>query len=183
MIMIKKFEEQTKKILEDFQKEISSFRSSRPTTALVENIKIDSYGVLTPLKHLAGISIKLPNVIIIEVWDESLKSAIKKAIESSNLGLTPVEEGKQIKLFLPSLSKERKDELVKLLGVKKEEYRVRVRESREKLIQEIDEKYKNKEISEDEKFRLKEEVQKIVEKTNESLDKAEEQKKEEIIES
>ncbi|MDD5760773.1 MAG: ribosome-recycling factor [Candidatus Pacebacteria bacterium] len=181
--MIKKFEEQTTKLLEDFQKEISSFRSSRPTTALVEDIKVDSYGVLTPLKHLAGISIKLPNVIIIDVWDENLLGAVKRALDSSNLGLTPIQEGKQIKLFLPSLSAERKEELIKLIGFKKEEYRVKTREAREKLLQETDQKYKNKEISEDEKFRLKEEIQKLVGKTNESFDKIEEQKKEEILNS
>ncbi|MFA5360508.1 MAG: ribosome-recycling factor [Candidatus Paceibacterota bacterium] len=181
--MIKKFEQQTKELLEDFQKEISSFRSSRPTTALVEDIKVDSYGVWTPLKHLAGISIKPPNAIIIELWDENLLGSVKKALESSNLGLTPVQEGKQIKLFLPSLSAERKEELARLIGVKKEEYRVKLREAREKLVQEIEQKYKNKEISEDEKFRLKEEIQKLVGKTNDSFDGIEERKKEEILNS
>jgi len=181
--MIKKFEEQTNILVTDFQREILTFRTSRPTTALVEDIKVDSYGVLTPLKHLAGISIKLPNVIIIEVWDQNLITPIKKALEFSNLGLTPSEEGKQIKLFLPLLSKERKEELIKLMRFKKEEYRVRLRELREKIIEEIEQKYKNKELSEDEKFRLKEEIQKIVEQTNKFLDSKEKQKSEEILNS
>jgi ribosome recycling factor len=182
-MLIKQFEEQTKKLSDEFHEEISLFRTSRPTTALVEDIKIDSYGALTPLKHLAGISIKLPNVIIIELWDEALMPAIKKALEFSNLGLNPSQEGKQIKLFLPSLSKERKEELIKLIGLKKEEYRIKLRELREKFIEEINKKYEDKELSEDEKFRLKEETQKVVEKINEVLDQKEEQKKQEILNS
>jgi len=182
-MLIEKFKEQTKKLLEDFFNEIIGFRTSRPTTALVDNIKVDCYGSLSPLKHVASVSIKLPNVIIIEPWDEGLVSSVKKALESSNLGLTPSQEGKQIKLFLPPLSRERKNELVKLIGSTKEEYRVKLREIRDKLLEEVKEEFDKKEISEDEKFRLKEEIQKIVEQTNKSLDSQEKQKADEILNS
>ena len=182
-MLIEKFKEQTKKLSEDFFNEILGFRTSRPTTALVDNIKIDCYVSLSPLKHIASTLIKLPNVIIIEPWDEEVISFVKKALESSNLGLTPSQEGKQIKLFLPPLSRERKDELVKLIGSTKEEYRVRLREIRDKLLGEVKEEFDKKEISEDEKFRLKEEIQKIIEQTNKSLDSQEKQKADEIINS
>ena len=182
-MLIEKFKEQTKKLLEDFFNEIIGFRTSRPTTALVDNIKVDCYGSLSPLKHVASVSIKLPNVIIIEPWDEGLASSVKKALESSSLGLTPSQEGKQIKLFLPPLSRERKDELVKLIGATKEEYRVKLREIRDELLGEVKEGFDKKEISEDEKFRLKEEIQKIVEQTNKSLDSQEKQKADEILNS
>ena len=182
-MLIEKFKEQTKKLLEDFFNEIIGFRTSRPTTALVDNIKVDCYGSLSPLKHVASVSIKLPNVIIVEPWDEGLVSSVKKALESSNLGLTPSQDGKQIKLFLPPLSRERKDELVKLIGSTKEEYRVKLREIRDELLGEVKEEFDKKEISEDEKFRLKEETQKIVEQTNKSLDSQEKQKADEILNS
>jgi len=182
-MLIEKFKEQTQKLSEDFFNEILGFRTSRPTTALVDNIKVDCYGSLSPLKHIASISIKLPNVIIIEPWDQGLVASVKKALESSNLGITPSQEGKQIKLFLPPLSKERKDELIKLIGLAKEKYRVKLREMRDKLLGEIKEKFDKKEISEDEKFRLKEEVQKIIEETNKSLDNKEKQKTDEILNS
>jgi len=182
-MLIQKFKEQTKKLSEDFFNEILSFRTSRPTTALVDNIKVDCYGSLSPLKHIASVSIKLPNVIIIELWDEGLIASVKKAIETSNLGLAPSQEGKQIKLFLPPLSKERKDELVRLIGAKKEEYRVELREIRDKLVGEVKQEFDKKEISEDEKFRLKEEIEKIVEQTNKTLDSQEKQKTEEILNS
>jgi len=110
-------------------------------------------------------------------------ASVKKALESSSLGITPSQEGKQIKLFLPPLSKERKDELIKLIGLAKEEYRVKLREMRDKLLGEIKEKFDKKEVSEDEKFRLKEEVQKIIEETNKSLDNKEKQKTDEILNS
>ena len=182
-MLINNFKEQANTLITDFQKEILTFRTSRPTTALVEDINVESYGALTPLKHLAGISIKLPNVIIIEIWDDNLIMPIKKALETSSLGIMPSVEGKQMKLFLPLLSKERKEELIRLMRFKKEEYRVKLRELREKTIEEIEQKHKEKEVSEDERFRLKEEIQKVVEETNKSLDSKEKQKTQEILES
>jgi len=182
-MLIQKFKEQAKKLSEDFFNEILGFRTSRPTTALVDNIKVDCYGSLSPLKHVASVSIKLPNVIIIEPWDEALITSVKKALETSSLGVTPSQEGKQIKLFLPPLSKERKDELVKLIGAKKEEYRVQLREIRDKLLGEIKQEFDKKEISEDEKFHSKEEIEKIVEQSNKTLDRQEKQKTDEILNS
>lgn len=182
-MLIQKFKEQTKKLSEDFFNEILCFRTSRPTTALVDNIKVDCYGSLSLLKHVASVSIKLPNVIIIELWDEGLVASVKKALETSSLGLTPSQEGKQIKLFLPPLSKERKDDLVRLIGAKKEEYRVQLREIRDKLLGELKEEFDKKRISEDEKFHFKEEIQEVVEKTNESLGNQEKQKTDEILNS
>lgn len=182
-MIIKEFKEKTQKIIEDFHNEILKFRTSRPTTAFVEDIKVDCYGSLTPLKHIASISIKLPNSIIIEFWDENLIEKAKKAIENANLGVNPIVEGKQIKIFLPPLSKDRKEEIIKLLGIKKEEFRIRIREAREEFIEKIKAKFEDKEISEDEKFRLKDEIQEIVEETNKSLDKEEERKTDEILNS
>jgi ribosome recycling factor len=182
-MLIQKFKEQAKKLSEDFFNEILGFRTSRPTTALVDNIKVDCYGSLSPLKHVASVSIKLPNVIIIEPWDEGLITSVKKALEISSLGVTPSQEGKQIKLFLPPLSKERKNELVKLIGAKKEEYRVQLREIRDKLLGEVKQEFDKKEISEDEKFHSKEEIEKIVEQSNKTLDSQEKQKTDEILNS
>jgi len=182
-MLIERFKEQNKKLSEDFYNEILRFRTSRPTTALVEDIKIDCYGSSSPIKHNASISIKPPNAIIIEPWDENLLVSIRKALETSSLGITPTQEGKQIKLFLPALGKERKEELIKLIGTKKEEYRIRLREIRDKFLAEIKEKFEKKEISEDEKFRFKKEIQEISEETNKSLDKKEKQKSEEILNS
>ncbi|MDQ5883023.1 MAG: ribosome recycling factor [Patescibacteria group bacterium] len=177
------FEEQTQSLINQFKEEISSLRTNRPSTALVENLKIDCYNAQSPLKHLASISITLPNIIIIEPWDISIVPNVRKALETSSLGLTPQIEGKQIKLFLPPLTRERKENLIKLLNSQKEDTRVKLRKIREEVVAEIKKSFEEKNISEDEKFRLLEEVQKLVEKTNKSLEEITQAKEQEILES
>jgi len=181
--MINQFKEQAQKIAEDFYNEILSYRTSRPNPVLVENIKVDCYGAQSPLKNIASISIFPPNGIVIEPWDQNLISFIKKAIDASPLGLNAVVDAKQVKLFLPTLDKEKKEELKKAIGIKKEEFRIKLRKLRELFLEDLKDKFDKKEISEDEKFRLKEEVQRIIEEINETFDKHEEKKIKEIEES
>lgn len=170
------------KIKQDFAQSIASIRGSRPTPALVENIKVDCYGGKSLLKNIASISIKLPNSIIIEPWDQSLREPISKAITVSSLSLSPNLNGNQIILFLPSLSQERRQELAKLIGQEKEESRIRLRKSREDLVGQIKASFQNKEITEDEKFRRLEEIQNIITKINQELDEIESRKIKEIEE-
>ena len=181
--ILKNFEDKTSAIITQYADEILSLRTGRPAAALVENIKVECYNSQSPLKHLASITIVLPNIIIIEPWDAAITSNIGKALASSALGINPTIEGKQIKLFLPPLTKERKDTLIKLLNNEKEEARIKLRKTREDAVTEIKTAFDNKEISEDEKFRLLEEIQRIVDKTNKSLDEKTEIKEKEILES
>ncbi len=180
---LKNFEDKTSALITQYTDEILSLRTGRPTAALVENIKVECYNSQSPLKHLASIAIVLPNIIIIEPWDAAIVSDIGKALTSSALGINPIVEGKQIKLFLPPLTKERKDTLIKLLNNEKEEARIKLRKTREDVVAEIKTAFDNKEISEDEKFRLLEEIQRIVDKTNKTLDEKTEIKGKEILES
>jgi len=175
------FEEKASLLINQFKEEILALRSSRPSSAQVENIKVECYNTQSPIKHLASISIVLPNIIIIEPWDATIVPNISKSLTSSSLGVNPAIEGRQIKLFLPALTKERKEALVKLISSIKEEYRVRLRKIREETVTEIKQSFEEKAISEDEKFRLLEKVQKVVEKTNKTLDEAAEKKETEII--
>jgi len=179
----KNLEKAVEEVTQSFHEAILTLRTSRPSPSLVENISVESYGSFSPLKHLASIAIMPPNVITIEPWDKSLLNNIKKAIEVSNLGLSPQIDGNQLRLYLPPLTKERKGELIKLLNLKKEEFRVKLRQLREDALENIKELFDNKEISEDEKFRLKEEIQKIIDKGNEKLDEYEANKKKEIEEN
>lgn len=181
--VIKQLEEKVKEITESFRQEIIGLRTSRPSPSLVENIPVEAYGGYQPIKYLANINILPPNVILIEPWDKTILGNIKKAIESSNLGVSPILETNLIRIVLPPLTKERKEELIKILSLKKEEFRIKLRQVREKILLEIKQLFENKEISEDEKFRLKEEVQKIIDKGNEKLDELELNKKREIEES
>jgi len=181
--LIKNFEEIINLLIEEFQEEILALRSSRPSSSQVENIKVECYNSQSLIKHLASISIVLPNIIIIEPWDQTIVPNITKALGSSALGINPTVDGRQIKLFLPVLTKERKEALVKILNSIKEEYRVRLRKHREEVISKIKQQYEDKVISEDDKFRLLDEIQKIIEKTNKILDEAAEKKEQEILES
>lgn len=176
-------EEKTNLLINQFKEEILALRTSRPSAAQVENIKVECYNTQSLIKHLASISIVLPNIIIIEPWDATIVPNISKSLTSSSLGVNPAVEGRQIKLFLPALTKERREILVKLIGSIKEEYRKRLRKAREETITEIKQSFEEKTISEDEKFRLLEDVQKVVEKTNKVLDETAEKKEVEIAES
>jgi len=180
---LKNFEEKTNLLIDQFKEEILTLRTSRPSAAQVENIKVECYNTQSLIKHLASISIVLPNIIIIEPWDVTIVPNILQSLTSSSLGVNPAVEGRQIKLFLPALTKERKEALVKLISSIKEEYRVRLRKTREEIVAVIKKGFELKTISEDEKFRLLEEVQKAVEKTNQTLDAAAETKEKEILES
>lgn len=180
---LKNFEEKTNLLIDQFKEEILALRTSRPSAAQVENIKVECYNTQSPIKHLASISIILPNIIIIEPWDATIVPNIVQSLASSSLGINPAVEGRQIKLFLPALTKERKEALVKVISSIKEEHRVHLRKTREEIVAAIKKEFELKAISEDEKFRLLEEVQKVVDKTNKALDEAAEKKEKEILES
>ncbi|MGB9680608.1 MAG: ribosome-recycling factor [Minisyncoccia bacterium] len=180
--LLKKLEEKIKNIANNFYSDILTLRTSRPSPSLVENISVEAYGGIQPIKHLANISIIPPNVIIIEPWDKSLLANIKKAIETTNIGISPQLEANTLRLYLPPLTKERKEELIKILSAKKEDFRIKIRQAREEALEELKNLFEKKEISEDEKFKLKEEIQKIVDKGNEKLDDLELNKKKEIEE-
>lgn len=181
--LLKKLEENIKNIADNFHQEILSLRTSRPTASLVENILIEAYGGYQPVKHLANISIIPPNVIVIEPWDKSVLNNIKKAIETANIGVSPQLEANLVRISLPPLTKERKEELIKILSAKKESFRIKIRQARENALEEVKKLFEKKEISEDEKFKLKEDIQKIIEKGNEKLDEYELNKKREIEEN
>lgn len=174
--ILKNFQENSKGILDEFLAEIRSVRTGRPNTLLLEQIKIDCYGQQTPLKHLASLSVIPPNAVLIEPWDKSILDNIKKAIEQSSLGITPQKENNQIKIYFPPLTQERKNELIKFVGGIKEKYRIKLRKLREEILEEIESAFQKKELSEDEKFRLKEEIQKLLDKTNKELDDYEDKK-------
>lgn len=177
---LKKFEKETVALLEDFKKEIIKIRTSRPSPELVEDILVEAYDRRMPLKQLASISVVPPNAIFLEVWDKNLIPAIKNALNRSQLGLNPVEENNQLKLYLPSLTQERRKELIQLVLKIKENTRIKVRQLRDEILKEIKKSYEEKVISEDEMFSLKKKIDDEVEKFNKSLDELEKKKVEEI---
>lgn len=181
LALIKDLEIKIRNVVDELKAKFLSFRTSRPTSSLVEDILVECYGSKSPLKNIASINILLPNIIVIEPWDKTILESIRKSIEISSLGVNPFLDGTQIKLFLPPLSEERRRELCHLVNEKKEEARIKVRKIREEYLTQLDALFSKKEISEDEKFRFKEEIQKIVDKINKEIEELSERKNKEII--
>ena len=162
--------EKLNKIVDHLKSEIASLRTGRATPALVEDLPVDYYGTKTPLKALASISTPDARQILIQPWDKNAVQPIEKAIQTSPLGLNPVVDSSAIRLNLPQLTEERKKDLVKVLKQKLEEGKIQVRKIREEAIKEIDALEKDKKISEDEKFRKRQETQKIVDEINKKIE-------------
>ncbi|PIU99076.1 ribosome recycling factor [Candidatus Wolfebacteria bacterium CG03_land_8_20_14_0_80_36_15] len=175
-----KLENKIRAITEGFKQELSVIRSNRPTPKMVENIKVDYLGQKLSIKQLASIGILPPSTIELNVWDSSVISAISKVIESANLGVSVVTEGKSIRVNLPLLSEERRKELIKTVKKEAEKTRIYLRTIRDEFNKKINSQFENKEISEDQKFKLKEKVQKAIDDANKEIESLNENKIKEI---
>ncbi len=163
-----------------FKKECSVLRTGRATPALVENLLVESYGARTPLKHIAAIGIEDAKTIRISPWDSSSLKDIEKAVSSSNLGVQPIADKDSIRIRLPDLTEERRISLKKILYEKLEEAKVSLKLKRDEVWKDIQEKQREGEITEDEKYRYKDDLQKIIDETVERLEEAAKKKEEEI---
>lgn len=158
------------KALADLRAEVSSLRTGRATPALVEDIAVDAYGSLQPMKTLAAISTPDPRQVLIQPWDKSLIPAMEKAIQASPLGVHPVVDGNSLRISLPQLTEERKRDLVRVLRDKVEQTRIHVRRVRDEAMKDIERREKAKEISEDQRFREKQEAEKAVGEYNQKIE-------------
>jgi ribosome recycling factor len=154
-------EEKMRKTAEGLKKELATLRTGHATPALVEHIKVDYAGVPMPLNQLASISAPEARLLVIQPWDKSCLRNIEKAILTSDLGLTPLSDGNIIRINIPPLSEERRQELTKVVRKRVEERRVAIRNLRHEAINELRELEKKKEISQDEEKRLLGQLQKI----------------------
>lgn len=175
-------EEKMKKALESMNREFSEIRTGRASPTLVEGLHIDYYGTPTLLKQLASISAPDAHLLMIQPWDITAINEIEKAIMKSNLGITPSNDGKVIRLSLPPLSKERRQELAKVVHKMSEEGRVSLRTIRRDAKEAVEKLEKDKAISEDDKFRSIEELQKSVDKYIAKIDELLKSKEKEILE-
>lgn len=176
-------ENRMRKAVEALKKELASIRTGRASPALVEHIRMDYYGVPTPLQQVAGISTPDPRMILIQPWDRSVLSAIEKAILKSDLGLNPVNDGNVIRLPVPPLTEERRRELVKVVRRRVENGRIAVRNIRRDALEELRKAEKNKEISADEDRRGQEQLQKITDAIVAEVDKLGQTKEAELLET
>lgn len=179
-MQISDFKGDFEKAVEFLKNDITGLRTGRASSAIVEDIMVEAYGTRQTLKSVASINIPDPKTVNVDPWDKGLLSAVEKAIRDSGMGINPVNTGSQIKLFLPELTTERRQELIKVLHQKLESARISVRKIREDIKEMIKAAEDGGEIGEDEKYRLQEDLDKMAGEYNEKIKETGEKKEEEI---
>ena len=172
--------DQFDKAIEHLKTDISSIRTNRATPALLENITAEVYGSKMPLNQLASIQAPEPKMLTVEPWDKQVIKEIEKAIQTASLGLSVVNEGTFLRVTIPPMTEETRQELVKVLNDKLESARQSIRGVRDKIKDEIISAEKSKEISEDEKFKLVEDLDEMTRKYNDQVKEVGEKKEQEI---
>jgi ribosome recycling factor len=175
-------EDKMKKAFESVGREFSEIRTGRASPTLVEGLHIDYYGTPTLLKTLASISVPDAHLIVIQPWDPTAIGEIEKAIMKSSLGINPSNDGKVVRLSIPALSKERRQELAKVVHQMTEEGRVSLRTIRRDAKEHLEKLEKDKLVTEDDKFRGIDELQKLVDKYIAKIDELLKNKEKEILE-
>jgi len=164
-----------------FENELKNIRVGRATPSLVEDLSVDYFGTKVPLKQVASISIQDAKTIIISPWNSDNLTDIEKAIQEADMNLNPANDGNVIRIVLPALTEERRRELIKVLGKKTEETRIKIRNIREDFWGDIQESHRKGEISEDEKFKAKNKIQEFVDEYNKKVEEMEKKKEEDIM--
>lgn len=174
------FKKRSQEIEEWLKKEIGVLRTGRANPAMVENIHINYYGKKTPLKHIASISVLDARSLAIQPWDKEILATLEADIRLSGLGIEPIMEKNSLRLVFPELTQERRTSILKILKEKLEEAKISLRKTRDENWRDIQNKEKAGEITEDDKFRFKDELQKELEKAYEAFDNIAEKKEREI---
>jgi len=179
--LIKNLKGKMESVLEHFREDISSVRTGRATPSLVEDIVIEVYNAKMPLKQVAAIQAPDPRTLFIQPWDKNIVKTIEKAIAASPLKLMPTLDGDVLRISIPSLTEEKRKELLKILKDKMEQARVRVRREREEVWDEVQKMQKESKITEDDKYVAKEELQKMVDQYNGKIEEMGGKKEKEIM--
>ncbi len=156
--------------IDHLKRELASIRTGRANTALVEGLPVEAYGTKQELKNLASIAVSDPRTLRIEPWDVSIVEAIGKAIQESDIGINPTIDGKIIRLTMPQLTEDTRKDLTKVIGKKVEEARIAVRTVRDQVRRDIERMEKGKEITEDDRYALQEELDKRVGDFNKEIE-------------
>ncbi|MFH1217932.1 MAG: ribosome recycling factor [Pseudomonadota bacterium] len=170
------------KSLDAYRRELSTVRTGRASLSLVEGIRVDSYGSKLPLNQVATMTIPESRMIVIQPWDPQVLGAIEKAILAANIGLTPANDGKLIRISIPQLTEERRKEMVKQAKKIGEEYRVAIRNCRRDALDVLKKQKKDKDISEDDLFKYQDEAQKETDTFIKKIDEILVEKEKEVME-
>ena len=179
---IAKFEEKMKKCVDNLVSEYATIRAGRANPAILNKVKVEYYGSMTSIDKIAAVSVVEARVLTISPWDASALNNIEKALQQSEIGINPVNDGKVIRLNFPQLTKESRQDIVKDIHKLKENAKVSIRNIRKDALNEIKVLKKSGEFSEDEVKTKEKKVQKLVEEYNEKIDDITDEKEREIIE-
>ena len=174
-------EEKMNKTISVLEENLAEIRAGRANPAILNKIKVDYYGVPTPINQVAGISVPEARMIVIQPWDASILKEIEKEILKSDIGINPNNDGKVIRLNFPELNEERRKEIVKDVKKMGEESKVSIRSIRREGLDEFKAMQKNSSITEDELRMAEDEIQKITDKKVEQIDKMIEAKEKEVM--
>lgn len=171
----------TKEVEDHMKKEFSGVRTGRATPSILDSILVESYGSKVPIVQVGNVSVEDARTLRISPWDTSHNKEIEKAIVASNLGLSTVVDDSGVRVIFPELTEERRKSLIKILKEKMEDGKVRLRTSRDHVWKDIQDKEKAGTIREDEKFRLKDEMQKVIDNSSKNLEDQFAKKEKEIL--
>ena len=166
----KDLEAKMNKCIEATRSEFASIRTGRATPGLLDRLHVEAYGNAVPLKQVAGVSAPDARTLVISAWDKGVVGDIRKAIEKSDLGITPNVDGQTIRLVIPPLNEERRKDLVKIIKKKAEDGKIAVRNVRHKAHDDLKNQLKNHEITEDDNKRMQDQLQKMTDKFTKEID-------------
>jgi ribosome recycling factor len=170
------------KAVDDFRKELATVRTGRANAGILESIRVDFYGTPTPVNQLGTVTVPEPTMLVISPWDPSVVGAIDKAIRASDLGLNPTNDGKVVRIPIPSPTEERRKELVKHIHKVLENHRTAVRNIRRDIKEAIDKLEKDKKISQDEQKRSLDELEKVSHSETKKIEDLSAMKEKEVME-
>ena len=174
--------EKMEKTIAAFKNELSKLRTGRASVSILDIVKVDYYGTLTPISQMASVSTPDPRQIVIQPWDIKAIGLIEKAILASDLGLTPINDGKVVRIAIPPLTEERRKDLTRVIGKMLEEARVSIRNIRRVAIDDLKKSEKDKQLTEDDSKTLQKKVQTITDEHMKKIDELAEKKNKELME-
>ncbi|MGA1493983.1 MAG: ribosome recycling factor [Rhodothermales bacterium] len=181
-LILAEAEENMDKSIEHLRHELMSIRAGRATPTMLENVKVDYYGSITPLSQMASISAPQADLLVVQPWDTSALGQIEKAIQASNLGLNPSNDGGMIRLPVPPLSEERRRELVKVARSVGEEAKISIRNVRRQAKDDIKKTQESEKLPEDMRYEAEEELQAMTDKHTEKVSSLMDHKEKEVME-
>jgi ribosome recycling factor len=168
--------------VEAMDRDFNHIRTGRASTSLVERIQVDYYGTMTPLNQLASISVPESTTVVIQPWDRGVLGAIEKAIQKSDVGITPNVDGTVVRLNIPPLTEERRKDLVKQVHKRMEEAKVEIRNHRRDEVDAVRKREKSSEIGSDEAHRQQENIEQVTHKWTDEVDRVGAAKEQEVME-